>query len=46
MIKFVSRKSDGITSCFVVTMTNLIPSYSLTHTEGGLESVESKSISL
>ena len=33
------RVSDGISSCFVATKTNLIPSYSLTQAGGGMESI-------
>ena len=37
---------DGVTSCFVATMTNLIPSCSLNHAGGGMASIGSESVSL
>ena len=40
------RRCDEITSCFVATKTNLIPSNSLAHAEGGMASTDSESSSL
>ena len=40
------RGSDGITFYFVVMRTKVIPSYSLIHMEGGMESTGSESFSL
>ena len=40
------RGSDGMTFCFVATWTNLFPSYSITHTRGGMESIGSEPVSL
>ena len=38
---YLAKKgSDGMISSSVAMRTNLIPSYSLTHTEGGIESVD------
>ena len=39
------RGCDEITSSFVTTRTNLIPSLSLTYTNDGMVSVDSKSVS-
>ena len=40
------KESDGVTSCFVATTTNMIPSYSLTHAKDRMESIGSESDSL
>ena len=38
---YLARKgSDGITSSFVATRTNLFPSHNRTHAEGGIESLD------
>ena len=39
------RGCDEITSSFVATGTNLLPSFSLTQAEGGMPSVGSESVS-
>ena len=39
------RGCDKITSSFVATRTNLLPSFSPTHAEAGLASAGSKSVS-
>ena len=50
-IRFTSKKKkrvggcDEITSSFVATWTNLLPSYSLTHADGGMASIVSESVS-
>ena len=40
----VKRGSDKITSFFVATKTDLLPSFTLTHTEGRMASTGSKSV--
>ena len=44
-LHLAKRESEGITSCFIATRTNLISLYSLAQA-GGMESVGSQSISL
>ena len=45
-MSLAERGSDGITSCFVAMKTNLLPSNSLIHVDGGMESIGSKPVFL